>query len=63
MCTNLFIAQPASAPRNQSFAAAKSAAYKNPPIDAGTGPFTVTPAYKTAAESNLLARARVERGH
>jgi hypothetical protein len=42
---------------DESFAAAKSTAYKNPPIGAGTGPFTVTPAFKTAATT--LAKKRV----
>jgi hypothetical protein len=42
---------------DESFAAAKSTAYKKPPIGGGTGPFTVTAAYKTAATT--LAKKRV----
>lgn len=33
----------------ESFALAKSTAYKNPPVGTGLGPYTLTPAYHTAA--------------
>jgi S1/P1 Nuclease len=42
---------------DESFNAAKSSVYKNPPIGAGIGPFTLTQAYKTAART--LAEKRV----
>ena len=42
---------------DESFNAAKSTVYKNPPIGAGIGPFTLTPTYKTAART--LAEKRV----
>jgi S1/P1 Nuclease len=42
---------------DESFAAAKSTAYKNPPVGRGTGPFTVTAAFKSAAKT--LAKKRV----
>ena len=42
---------------NESFDAAMQTAYKNPPVGAGTGPFTLTQAYKTAARS--LAAKRI----
>jgi hypothetical protein len=41
----------------ESFAAAKKTAYKNPPIGAGHGPFTPTKGYRTAAGS--LAEKRI----
>jgi hypothetical protein len=37
--------------------AAKQTFYKNPPIGAGAGPFTLTQAYKTAARN--LAKKRI----
>ena len=42
---------------NESFDAAKQTSYKSPPIGAGVGPFTVTLAYKTAAQN--LAKERI----
>ncbi len=41
----------------ESFDAAQKSVYVNPPIGAGDGPFTLTPAYKTAARK--LAKKRV----
>jgi S1/P1 Nuclease len=41
----------------ESFRAAKSAVYKNPPIKAGLGPFTITDKYRNAAV--LLGRDRI----
>ena len=42
---------------NESFDAAKQTSYKSPPMGAGAGPFTVTLAYKTAAQN--LAKERI----
>lgn len=42
---------------DESFSAAKSTAYKKPPIGTGTGPFTVTSSFKTTATT--LAKKRV----
>ena len=47
----------ASAWIDESFKAAKSTSYKQPPIGVGTGPFTITTVYRTAART--LARKRV----
>lgn len=44
----------------ESFAAAKSTAYKQPPIGVGSGPFTITPTYRNAARA--LAKQRVALG-
>jgi len=41
----------------ECFDAAKQTAYQSPPIGAGAGPFTVTLAYKTAAQN--LAKERI----
>jgi hypothetical protein len=41
----------------ESFEAAKQAAYKKPPIGAGAGPFTLSQTYKTAARK--LAEKRI----
>lgn len=45
---------------DQSFELAKSIVYKNPPIGPGTGPFTPTTTYKTAARK--LAEKRIALG-
>ncbi|HCX30398.1 MAG TPA: S1/P1 nuclease [Blastocatellia bacterium] len=42
---------------DESFAAAKSTAYKQPPIGVGAGPFTITSTYRNAARA--LAKKRV----
>ena len=42
---------------DESFAAAQSKSYKNPPIGIGPGPFTITAGYRNAARA--LARKRV----
>ena len=42
---------------NESFDAAKQSAYKKPPIGAGSGPFTLSQTYKTAARK--LAEKRI----
>src|SRR5262249_292065 len=42
---------------DESFAAAKQDAYKNPPIGPGTGQFTLTQTYKTNAKS--IAQKRI----
>jgi S1/P1 Nuclease len=42
---------------DESFNAAKGAVYKNPPIGAGIGPFTLTQTYKTTARA--LAEKRI----
>lgn len=44
----------------ESFAAAKSTAYKQPPIGVGSGPFTITSTYRNAALA--LAKQRVALG-
>jgi hypothetical protein len=44
----------------ESFTAAKSTAYKQPPIGVGSGPFTITPAYRNTARA--LAKKRVALG-
>jgi hypothetical protein len=41
----------------ESFQAAQASAYKNPPIGAGKGPYSLTTSYKTAAKS--LAKERI----
>ena len=47
----------ASAWIDESFQAAKTTSYMHPPIGVGTGPFTITAAYRNAARA--LARKRV----
>ena len=42
---------------NESFEAARSTAYRQPPIGVGAGPFTITPTYRSAARA--LAKKRV----
>jgi hypothetical protein len=42
---------------DESFDAARQAAYKKPPIGVGAGPFTLSQAYKTAARK--LAEKRI----
>ena len=46
--------------RDDSFNAAKSGVYEQPPIDTGTGPFTLTPAYK--AKAKTIAQKQVALG-